>query len=80
MLGPGQFNFDAALLKTTKVGGLREDARLEFRAEFFNAFNHPQFSLPGSTLTNGVPNGAFGVITTTSVGPRIMQFALKYIF
>jgi hypothetical protein len=80
VLGPGQFNWDFALVKNTKVGGIREDASLEFRAEFFNAFNHPQFSLPGSTLTNGVPNSAFGVITTTSVGPRIMQFALKYIF
>jgi hypothetical protein len=80
VLGPGQFNSDFALAKDTKVGGLREDASLEFRAEVFNVFNHAQFSIPGSTLNNGVPNGSFGVITTTSVGPRIMQFALKYVF
>jgi hypothetical protein len=80
VLGPGQFNWDFALVKNTRVGGLREDANLEFRTEFFNAFNHAQFLNPGSTLTNGVPNSAFGVITGTSVGPRIMQFALKYIF
>jgi hypothetical protein len=36
ILGPGQFNFDTTLAKTTRVGGLREDAALQFRAEFFN--------------------------------------------
>jgi hypothetical protein len=80
LLGPGQFNWDIAIVKNTKVGGLREDASLEFRAEFFNAFNHSDFVNPGSTLTNGVPNSSFGVISNTSVGPRIMQFALKYLF
>jgi hypothetical protein len=47
-LGPGQFNWDVALVKTTKVGGLREDATLQFRTEFFNAFNHAQFNVPVS--------------------------------
>lgn len=74
--GPGQFNWDTALTKMTQVGGLREDARLEFRAELFNALNHAQFSNPGT----GVGTAGFGVINTTSVAPRIMQFALKYIF
>ena len=39
-----------ALVKTTKVGGLREDATLQFRTEFFNAFNHPQFNNPARKL------------------------------
>lgn len=34
----------------TSVGGIREDANLEFRAEFFNLFNHPQFSNPVAAL------------------------------
>jgi hypothetical protein len=77
-LGPGQFNWDIALLKTTKVGGLREDATLQFRAEFFNAFNHPQFNNPA--VVDVSKTTTFGQITTTSVNPRLIQFALKYVF
>ena len=76
ILGPGQLNFDTALLKSTKVGGLHEDARLEFRAEFFNAFNHSQFGNPATVV--GI--ATFGQITTTSVNPRLIQLALKYVF
>jgi len=49
--GPGQFNFDAAALKSTRVGGLTETAVLQFRAEFFNLFNHPQFGNPVNNLS-----------------------------
>ena len=77
VLGPGQFNWDISIQKHTVVGGLREDADLEFRTDFFNAFNHPQFNNPAS---NAGSASTFGVITTTSVGPRIIQFALKYVF
>jgi len=77
VLGPGQFNWDISLQKHTVVGGLREDADLEFRTDFFNAFNHPQFNNPASNVGSA---STFGVITTTSVGPRIIQFALKYVF
>jgi hypothetical protein len=76
-IGPGQSNFDVALTKKTTVGGLNENAYLEFRSEYFNAFNHPQFSNPATNV--GSP-ATFGVITTTSVGPRIIQFALRYAF
>jgi hypothetical protein len=77
MLGPGQFDFDTSLVKSTRVGGIHEDAVLQFRTEFFNLFNHPQFSNPG---TNFGSSGTFGQITSTSVNPRVMQFALKYLF
>ena len=77
LYGPGQFNFNTSLVKTTRVGGLREDATLQFRAEFFNLFNHPQFANPGSLDLNNVN---FGQITSTSVNPRLIQFALKYMF
>ena len=76
VLGPGQFDFDTTLAKMTRVGGIHEDARLQFRAEFFNLFNHPQFAVPA--LNAGL--GSFGQITATSVNPRLIQLALKYIF
>ena len=76
MQGPGQFNTDFSLGKTTKVGGLREDAMLAFRLEFYNALNHPQFSNPGTSLGTAT----FGVITQNSVAPRLIQCAVKYLF
>ena len=76
MPGPGQFNTDFSLGKTFKVGGLREDAVLAFRTEVYNAFNHPQFSNPGTTLGTAT----FGLVTQTSVAPRLIQFAVKYLF
>lgn len=75
--GPGQANFDMSLRKTFKTGGVNESAKLEFRTEFFNIFNHPQFGNPGSARTS---TASFGVISTTLVAPRIIQFALKYQF
>ena len=76
MQGPGQFNTDFSLGKTTKVGGLREDAMLAFRLEFYNALNHPQFSNPGTSLGTAT----FGVITQSAVAPRLIQLAVKYLF
>ena len=79
ILGPGQFNWDMALVKTTKVGGIREDATLQFRTEFFNAFNHAQFNVP-AVVDVSKSTTTFGQITSTSVNPRLIQFALKYVF
>jgi hypothetical protein len=77
VLGPGQVNFDTSLLKTTR---LREGKQMvQFRAEFFNAFNHPQFGNP-STAAAPASAATFGEITTTTVNPRVIQFALKYNF
>jgi Carboxypeptidase regulatory-like domain len=74
ILGPGNVNWDTSFMKTTH---LTEQHIIQFRADFFNILNHPQFSNPG--VAQNTPN-AFGVITTTAVNPRIVQFALKYIF
>ena len=74
--GPGQVNFDISLLKHFPLHWPRETANLEFRSEFFNAFNHPQFSDPNNNF--GTPT--FGQITTTAVAPRVVQFALKLTF
>lgn len=83
ILGPGQFNWDISALKTTRI---TESHVIQFRAEFFNTFNHPQFNNPNNTggfLLNQVPDrssATFGQITTASVNPRVIQFALKYMF
>ena len=76
-LGPDQSNWDISIAKTTRVGGLREDATLEFRTEFFNTFNHPQFSNPAVAFNSA---SSFGQITSMSVNPRLIQFGLKYRF
>jgi hypothetical protein len=76
-LGPGQFNWDISILKTTTVGGIREGATLQFRTEFFNAFNHAQFNNP-AVVDASKSSTNFGTITSTSVNPRLIQFALKY--
>jgi len=74
--GPGQNDWDVALHKQFPVRWPREDAYLEFRSEFFNIFNHPQFADPDSNFGDST----FGQITSTSVNPRIVQFALKFNF
>jgi hypothetical protein len=72
--GPGQFNFDMSLIKTTK---LWEGGSLEFHLDAFNIFNHAQFNPPGNDLNTA---STFGIITSTSVTPRVMQFGLKFLF
>jgi len=54
---------------------LSEGRRFQFRAEFFNFFNHPNFGVPGITAGAG-----FGQIVNTLTEARIIQFALKYRF
>jgi Carboxypeptidase regulatory-like domain/TonB dependent receptor len=81
--GPDQSNFDIVAIKNTR---LTERFGLDFRAEFFNAFNTPQFQNPNNlsagTAFSGafIPDPTFGQITATSVNPRLIQFALKLIF
>lgn len=48
--GPGFWNYD---FSTTKNFQLRERMTLQFRAEFFNIFNHPNFALPSNVITPG---------------------------
>jgi hypothetical protein len=71
---PGIANANLALFKEFPLGRMREGAKLQFRLETYNTFNHPQFSGPNTTV-NG---GSFGVITSTANGPREVQAALKF--
>jgi hypothetical protein len=66
-----------AIIKNTTVGGLREGASLQFRAEFFNVWNHAQFNQPGNDRNTAA---TFGRITSSSVPGRVVQFAVKYVF
>jgi hypothetical protein len=72
--GPDQKNLDFAV---TRNFSITERNKIQFRAEFFNLFNTPNFGLP-ETDRNAGP--AFGVITSSASNPRIIQFALKYQF
>ncbi len=71
--GPGLNNWDFVLLKNTKI---TERTSLEFRAEFFDVFNHAQFSNPSPADFN---SATFGGVTSAR-DPRIGQFALKLNF
>ena len=70
--GPRFFNFDMGVLKNTRFG---DRYNVQFRAEFFNAFNNVNFNLPTSNLSSA----QFGRITS-SLDPRILQFSLKLLF
>jgi hypothetical protein len=87
--GPRQTNVDFSIIKRLPFG---ESKNIEFRAEFFNLFNHVNFANPISNF-NAVPSidpnngqimnnspGDFGRTTSTSNNPRLIQFALKLSF
>jgi hypothetical protein len=80
--GPGINNWDFALFKRTNIG---ERVGVEFRTEFFNIFNHPYFSMPGTGFAGSATANGFGQITSTIQGgvaspERLIQFALKVVF
>lgn len=74
LYGPGQKNVDFAIVKFLPF---TERFRGEFRTEFFNLFNFANFANPGNNIL--VP-ATFGRITSTSAGPRVIQFAVKLNF
>jgi hypothetical protein len=70
--GPGFASVDLSLFKNFAI---TETARVQFRAEAFNALNHPNFMLPQNDLTSP----AFGQILQAAP-PRLLQLALKFLF
>ncbi|MGA2631433.1 MAG: carboxypeptidase regulatory-like domain-containing protein [Terriglobia bacterium] len=71
--GPGLNNWDFGLHKLTRM---TERTSIEFRAEFFNVFNHAQFGNPSGTVTSS----RFGQVGSVQSDPRIGQLALKISF
>jgi len=80
--GPNFVNTDVSLLKDTRIRSISETFAVQFRAEFFNVFNHTNLGLPavGLFLGGGGRNPGAGQITTYVGTPRQIQFALKVIF
>jgi Carboxypeptidase regulatory-like domain/TonB dependent receptor len=90
--GPPERNWDFSLVKSTKLGFLGEGGNLQFRAEFFNVLNHPNFSgtglhtsifdgNPGDTLFSEKPHKTAGEVTRMlDNNQREIQFALRLEF
>jgi len=81
--GPAYKVLDTGVYRNFRI---REQTSLQFRSEFFNILNHPNFGQPNASLSNPA---LFGTITSTSGGlygegpvsdPRVIQFALKLTF
>jgi hypothetical protein len=96
LVGPAERNWDFSLVKDTKLGFLGEAGNLEFRAEFFNVINHPNFSgqhfsttiFPGPSPTSTTndptpflePPSGGHVTQEVLDGQREIQFALRFEF
>lgn len=71
--GPGIENTDFSLFKNIRLG---ETRRVQLRAEFFNLFNHPNFSNPDANIQSG----NFGHFDGLTTDPREIQLAAKFYF
>ena len=76
--GAGIDNWDLAIFKTTNFGP-GEKFGLQFRTEFFNTFNRVQFG-PPNTACCPSNNATFGITSSQLNNPRLIQFALKFVF
>jgi hypothetical protein len=84
--GPGMFAWDMGAFKKIPLKGDR--VSIQFRAEFFNIFNHPMFNNPPTNLSDAnyskikatLANAGSTQGDITSGGPRIIQLALKLVF
>jgi hypothetical protein len=72
---PGLRNTDLSVFKNTWLDAERR-LNIQYRLEMFNAFNTPQFAVPGTVV--GTAN--FGVISGVAVPPRQIQMALKFLW
>jgi len=81
LIGPGLINTDFSLLKNFPFHAISESFNAQFRAEFFNLFNRPNFTAPNDNRvimdSAGVIQPGAGSITLMNTGPREIQFALK---
>ncbi len=75
VVGPDFVNSDVSVIKTFPLP--REGMGLNFRAEFFNLGNHPQYGSPINDINEG---SLFGKVNSTVNNPRLIQLALKLTF
>ena len=61
--GPGYDSLNFSVVKDTSIGFLGEGGKVEFRAEFFNLFNHPNFQLPNKAGATAYAGTCGGLIT-----------------
>jgi len=89
--GPGQINADISVIKAWQLNWPKQGSNVQFRTDFFNATNHPNFAFPANgyepctpTTSNGncttSSGSGFGTITSTITNPRLIQFALRLAF
>jgi hypothetical protein len=74
VVGPDFVNTDFSVIKQFALPW--ENMGLNFRAEFFNLFNHAQFGMP----VNDITAPGFGSVNSTVNNPRLIQFGLKFTF
>jgi hypothetical protein len=72
----GSNNWNLALARSFLLAGPGSETQLQFRAEFFNFFNHAQFSAPGTSVSSPT----FGQITNTANKGRVTQLTLRFLF
>jgi hypothetical protein len=72
VIGPGYVDADISLQKNFPI---TETMKIQFRTDFLNAFNHPNFAVPNDSCCTGT----FGVSSSTQ-DARQLQFALKFYF
>jgi hypothetical protein len=80
LIGPGLLNLDTSIFRNF---GTSEKFHAQFRAEFFNVLNHPNFAPPNNNTSlfgaDGTRISSAGVITSTTTASRQIQFGLKLI-
>lgn len=86
LIGPGLSNLDFSVFKNNPIRRLSESFNAQFRVEFFNILNRPNFAPPVTPDNTdifdaaGAPTGAAGLLTSTTTTAREIQFALKLIW
>ena len=86
MSGPSIVNLDFSLYKNNYIKRISENFNVQFRAEFFNILNRPNFAIPVTPDNTdifdsaGAPTGVAGLLTSTTTASREIQFAVKFIW
>ncbi|MGH9356215.1 MAG: hypothetical protein ACRD10_08810, partial [Terriglobia bacterium] len=86
LIGPGTSDLDFSVVKNNPIRRISESFNVQFRAEFFNILNRPNFAVPVTPDNTdifdsaGAPTGATGLLTSTTTSAREIQLALKLIW